>query len=113
MIHCTVYALLVSSVITSVAFAADWRVATATFVRTDLVMAVGWTGLHFGVSADYAWARGSANTFFTGDFAGDDTPPFGLGPTELSGTGLSSSGNNARLGLQASQGSQTALSGFR
>jgi outer membrane immunogenic protein len=93
MINCTAYALLVASVITSVAVAADWPVATPMFFRTDLMMPVEWTDLYFGVNAGYGWALGSTNTFLAGDFAGDTTTPLGLGLTELSGTRPSRSGN--------------------
>jgi outer membrane immunogenic protein len=93
MIHCRAYALSVASVITSVAFAADWPAATPTFLRTDFMMPVEWTRLYFGVNPGYGWALGSTNAFLEGDFAGDTTTPFGLGRTELSGTRLSRSGN--------------------
>ena len=52
------------------------------------LLPVEWTGLYFGVNAGYGWAKGSSTTRFVGDFAGGTTTPFGLGPTELSGTSV-------------------------
>ena len=50
---------------------------------------VEWTGLYFGANAGYGWGQYSSNMTFTGlqpTLPSGTTTPFGLGPTELSGT---------------------------
>jgi opacity protein-like surface antigen len=72
-------------------------------------MAVEWTGIYFGVNAGYGWAQGSSNTVFGGGSANTAllipagaTTPFGLGATELGGTGLLSS-SSPRGGIAGGQ----------
>lgn len=92
-----IVALLATSLTTAAAFGADWPIAAPQFYQPSRMMAVEWTGFYFGVNAGYGWGQGSTDTSFLGDstglqFAGGVTTPFGLGPTELSGTRLSGSG---------------------
>src|SRR4051795_7917968 len=75
---------------TGMSFAADLPVSAPYRPGPFMVrQPVEWTGLYFGANAGYGWGRYSSNIVFTGlqpTLPSGTTTPFGLGPTELSGT---------------------------
>jgi opacity protein-like surface antigen len=75
------------------AFAADLPVSGPYGSAPYIVrQPVEWTGFYFGANAGYGSGRYSSDLTFTGLNAGGNTTPFGLGPTELSGTDVIDSG---------------------
>src|SRR5215510_6377799 len=103
-----VIAFFATSLTAGMSFAADWPVMGPQLypsVPAVPLMPVNWTGIYFGANAGYGWAQGSSNTVFAGApsrtllpstlviLAGATATIEGSGvpPTELGGTGLSSS----------------------
>src|SRR5260221_1399885 len=104
-----VIAFFATSLTAGVSFAADWPLMGPQLYPSAPRMAVEWTGIYFGVNAGYGWAQGSSNTVFGGGSAntallipGGATTPFGLGATELGGTGLLGS-SSPRGGIAGGQ----------
>ena len=104
-----VIAFFATSLTAGVSFAADWPLMGPQLYPSAPRMAVEWTGIYFGVNAGYGWAQGSSNTVFGGGSANTAllipagaTTPFGLGATELGGTGLLSS-SSPRGGIAGGQ----------
>src|SRR5215472_3977478 len=110
-----VIAFFATSLTAGASFAADWPVMGPQLYPSAPRMAVDWTGINFGVNAGYGWAQGSSNTVFGGGTTNTALPSgflvpqalpttglFGLGATELGGTGLSSS-SSPRGGIAGGQ----------
>ena len=104
-----VIAFFATSFTAGVSFAADWPLMGPQLYPSAPRMAVEWTGIYFGVNAGYGWAQGSSNTVFGGGSANTAllipagaTTPFGLGATELGGTGLLGS-SSPRGGIAGGQ----------
>ena len=104
-----VIAFFATSFTAGVSFAADWPLMGPQLYPSAPRMAVDWTGINFGVNAGYGWAQGSSNTVFGGGSANTAllipagaTTPFGLGATELGGTGLLGS-SSPRGGIAGGQ----------
>ena len=86
-------ALVATSCMAGMAFAADLPVSGPYGSAPYIVrQPVEWTGFYFGANAGYGSGRYSSDLTFTGLNAGGNTTPFGLGPTELSGTDVIDSG---------------------
>jgi outer membrane immunogenic protein len=108
-----VIAFFATSLTAGVSFAADWPLMGPQLYPSAPRMAVEWTGIYFGANAGYGWAQGSSNTVFGGGVGNTllasglvipagATTPFGLGATELGGTGLFSS-SSPRGGIAGGQ----------
>jgi len=83
-------AFVATSYMVGMSFAADLPVSGPYRPGPFMVrQPVEWTGLYFGANAGYGWGQYSSNIVFTGlqpTLPSGTTTPFGLGPTELSGT---------------------------
>ena len=98
-----VIAFFATSLTAGASFAADWPLMGPQLYPSAPRMAVDWTGINFGVNAGYGWAQGSSNTAFAGGSSTQPaTTPFGLGATELGGTGLLGS-SSPRGGIAGGQ----------